>query len=222
MNVRTLLIPIVLIFVGLACPPRAAAHRLDEYLQATLLSVERDRVELEIDLTAGTNVASQVFALIDTDRDGRISPAEGEAYAQSVLSSIAVSIDGRAVPVSLLDSRFPEYREMTSGIGTTRLRATATFPPANAGWHRVYYRNTHQSEIGAYLVNALVPADKEIQINEQRRDYLQREVTIEYRIGSASAWSSLWWLLAGFAMACVLVATRLNFQNLSLKCSRGL
>jgi hypothetical protein len=222
MNTRTLLIPIALIFVGITCPPKATAHRLDEYLQATLLSVERDHVELEIDLTAGTNVASQVFALIDTDRDGQISPAEGEAYAQSVLRSIAVSIDGRDVPVRLIDSRFPEYRDMTSGIGTARLRATATFPPANAGRHQVYYRNTHESEIGAYLVNALVPTDKEIQINEQRRDYLQREVTIEYRIGSEWAWSSLWWLLAGFAMACVLAATRLNFQNLSLKCSRGL
>jgi hypothetical protein len=222
MNTRTLLIPITLIFVGLTCPPKATAHRLDEYLQATLLSVERDHVELEIDLTAGTNVASQVFALIDTDRDGEISPAEGEAYAQSVLSSIVISIDGRAVPVRLLDSRFPEFRDMISGTGTTRLRATATFPPANAGRHRVYYRNTHQSEIGAYLVNALVPADKEIQINEQRRDYLQREVTIEFRVGSAPAWSPAWWLLAGLAMACVLAATRLNFQNLSLRFRRGL
>src|SRR5262249_5503723 len=109
-----------------------------------------------------------------------------------------------------IDSRFPEFRDMTSGIGTTRLRATAKFPPVNAGRHQVYYRNTHQSEIGAYLVNALVPADKDIQINEQRRDYLQREVTIEFRIGPESAGSSLWWLLAGFAMACVLAATRLR------------
>ena len=210
MNTRTLLIPIALIFVGLVCPPKATAHRLDEYLQATLLSVEHDQVELEIDLTAGTNVASQVFALIDTDRDGAISPVEGEAYAQSVLSSIAVSIDGRAVPVRLLDSRFPEFRDMTSGIGTIRLRAIATFPPANAGRHKVYYRNTHQSEIGAYLVNALVPTDREIQINEQRRDYLQREVTIEFRVGSAPAWNPMWWLLAGLAMACALAVTRLS------------
>ena len=79
--------------VVLICPAVAGAHRLDEYLQATLLSVERDHVELEIDLTAGSNVASKVFALIDTDRDGQISPAEGEAYTQSVLSSIVISID---------------------------------------------------------------------------------------------------------------------------------
>jgi hypothetical protein len=207
MNPRTLLVPIALIFAGLACPPRATAHRIDEYLQATLLSVEHDRVELAIDLTAGTNVASRVLALIDTDRDGEISPAEGAAYAQSVLGSIVISIDGRAVPVRLLDSHFAEFRDMTSGIGTTRLRATATFPPAIAGRHQVYYRNTHQSEIGAYLVNALVPTDKEIQINEQRRDYLQREVTIEFRVGSATAWSPIWWLLAGLAMACVLAAS---------------
>jgi hypothetical protein len=210
MNTRTLLVPIALVFVWLTHPVKATAHRLDEYLQATRLSVERDRVELEIDLTAGMNVASQIFALMDTDHDGQISPAEGEAYAQSVLSSIAVSIDGRAAPVRLLDSHFPEFRDVSLGVGTTRLRAVAMFPPADAGRHQIYYRNTHQSEIGAYLVNALVPTNKEIQINEQRRDYLQHELTIEYRVGSASAWSSLWWLLAGLAMACALAATRLN------------
>jgi len=36
----------------LAIPPTATAHRLDEYLQATRVSIDVDRVDLEIDLTA--------------------------------------------------------------------------------------------------------------------------------------------------------------------------
>jgi hypothetical protein len=212
MNTRTLAVPIGLLCVWLAIPAKATAHRLDEYLQATRLSVERDHVELEIDLTAGMNVATQVFGLIDSNHDGQISTAEGEAYAQSVLKSVVLSVDGRTVPMNLLDSQFPEFQDMAAGVGTARLRVSAAFPAAGGGRHQVYFRNTHQSEIGVYLVNALVPTDKQIQITGQRRDNLQHELTIEYEVISEARWSSLGWLAVGFGMACVLLATRRKLQ----------
>jgi hypothetical protein len=198
--------------VWLAMPVKATAHRLDEYLQATRLSVERDHIELEIDLTAGMNVATQVFGLIDTNHDGQISTAEGEAYAQSVLRSVALSVDGRTVPMKLLDSHFPEFQDMAAGIGTARLRVSAAFPSTGSGRHQIYFRNTHQSEIGVYLVNALIPADKQIQITGQRRDYLQHELTIEYEVVTDSQWSSLWWLAVALGMGILLAATRLNLR----------
>jgi len=37
----------------------------------TRVAIDTDRVGLEIDLTAGANVASRIFASIDSDRDGR-------------------------------------------------------------------------------------------------------------------------------------------------------
>jgi hypothetical protein len=212
MNTRTLAVTIGFLCVWLAMPMKATAHRLDEYLQATRLSIERDHVELEIDLTAGMNVATQVFGLIDTDHDGQISTAEGEAYAQSVLRSVALSVDGRAVSMKVLDSRFPEFQDMTAGIGTARLSVSAAFPSAGSGRHQIYFRNTHQTEIGVYLVNALIPADKQIQITGQRRDYLQHELTIEYEVITDSQWSSLWWLAVAFGMGILLAATRLNLR----------
>jgi len=35
----------------------ASAHRVDEYLQATRLSIDLDRVEVEINLTPGIDLA---------------------------------------------------------------------------------------------------------------------------------------------------------------------
>src|SRR4051812_3412896 len=58
---------ILLVFAG-----SASAHRLDQYLQATRLSLAADQVGVEIDLTPGVEVAPAVFALINTDHDGRI------------------------------------------------------------------------------------------------------------------------------------------------------
>src|SRR5215210_2258008 len=44
-----------------------SAHRLDEYLQATRLAIEPDRVEIALDLTPGIAVAESIVAEIDAD-----------------------------------------------------------------------------------------------------------------------------------------------------------
>ena len=84
MSRRRLLASFAILGACLATP--AAAHRVDEYLQATRLSVDIERVDLEIDLTAGSALASEVFGWIDTNRNGEISDAEGQEYAQQVLN----------------------------------------------------------------------------------------------------------------------------------------
>ena len=78
------------IAILLMFPVAALAHRLDEYLQATRFSLALDRVVLKMNLTPGVEVAPAIFALITTNRDGRISEAEGRAYANQVLKEIVV------------------------------------------------------------------------------------------------------------------------------------
>src|SRR5437773_2057241 len=116
MNVRRFFISFALLGISLATSAPAGAHRLDEYLQATRLSIDIERVDLEIDLTAGVAVAPDVFAWIDTNRDGRISNPEGEAYARQMLRSVVLSVDGRPVPITLVEIRFPQFREMSLGV----------------------------------------------------------------------------------------------------------
>jgi nickel/cobalt transporter (NicO) family protein len=208
MNARRLAVSFAVLGVWLATPVPAGAHRLDEYLQATRLSVDIERVGLEIDLTAGVAVAPQVFAWIDTNRDGRISGAEAEEYGRQLLGSVALSVDGRPVPVTLVEIRVPEFREMSLGVGTIRVRATAAVSATAAGRHQVSYLNTHRSESSVYLVNALVPADPRIQIADQRRDRAQHGLTLDYTVRADAPWARTCSLLAGLAMAGVLVLTR--------------
>ncbi len=186
----------------------AGAHRLDEYLQATRLAIDVDRVSLEIDLTAGVSVARRVFGWIDTNRDGQISSTEGHAYAQQMLGAVVVSVDGRTAPLSLIDSRFPEARDMTAGAGTIRLRATANLPAAASGRHQLSYFNGHQSETSVYLVNALIPEDPRIQIAAQQRDAAQHRLTIDYDVATHSPWARTSWLLVGLAAVGLLAVSR--------------
>src|SRR4051812_1427661 len=95
------------LLVLLLIPTPAGAHRLDEYLQATRVAIERDRVNLDIDLTPGVSIAGQVTAWIDVNRDGEISPLESLRYGRDVLSSLALSFDGATLPVNGLDTQAP-------------------------------------------------------------------------------------------------------------------
>jgi hypothetical protein len=59
----------------------SSAHRLDEYLQAAMLSLEKDRVQVQLRLTPGVAVFPFIVSIIDTDSDGAISIGEQRAYA---------------------------------------------------------------------------------------------------------------------------------------------
>jgi hypothetical protein len=162
------------------CPGTALAHRLDEYLQATRLSLALDRVVLKIDLTPGVEVAPVIFAMITTNRDGRISEAERRAYAQQVLNEIVIEVDGRKQHLDFVRSEFPTFQEMSAGVGTIRVEARTTWTLA-PGPHWLFFRNNHRRDCGVYLVNALVPASPAIEITAQQRDSLQREIRVEFR-----------------------------------------
>jgi hypothetical protein len=178
------------------------AHRLDEYLQAMRVAVDRDRVDLEIDLTPGVALADTIFDSIDTDRSGDISESEQLAYAHEVLTTLTIELDDHRQMPRLSGHRFPTLAEMREGAGTIRLRATAPLASMPVGRHRLRVRNDHRPDISVYLVNALVPATREIEIGSQARDRLQHELRLEYRLVPAILTS--WPAIVASAMATML------------------
>jgi hypothetical protein len=208
MSRRLLVVSFATLAVWLMRPAPAHAHRLDEYLQATRLSVDADHVGLEIDLTPGVSVAREAFGWIDTNRDGRISPVEAETYAREMLQSLSLSVDDRPVAITLLDIVVPQLSEMSLGLGTIRIRASAHTVPAGWGRHHLSYVNAHKSDSSVYLVNVLVPADPRIEIGRQRRDAAQHGLTFDYSVMPVQSWSSAYTLFAGLMMAGALGMTR--------------
>jgi len=65
----------------------AAAHRLDEYLQATLIGVTRDGIDVEIQLTPGVAVLPVVMAVIDRDREEALNLTGVEIHRQDAVGS---------------------------------------------------------------------------------------------------------------------------------------
>jgi len=191
----------VLLCVWLGRPAPIGAHRLDEYLQAARIAVDVDRVGVELDLTPGVAIAPSVLAMIDRDRNGEITGDEGDAYARQVIEGLVMDVDGHAVRARLEEQTMPVWRDVAEGTGVIRLRASAALSRLGSGRHQLYFQNVHRSEIGVYLVNALVPADDRIEITGQRRDAAQHELTIDFHVRGARRFGAAWSALAGFLVA---------------------
>jgi len=157
----------------------ALAHRLDEYLEATLVSVEKTRVQAQITLTPGVAVYPIVLADIDTNADGVISETEQRAYARRVLRELWLTIDGHPLTLQLLSRQFPPIEEMKDGRGQIQIEFSADLP-FSGGNRKLVFENHHQSRIAAYQVNCLVPRDPTIRIVAQNRNYLQSFYQLEY------------------------------------------
>ena len=197
---------ITLAVIWLAAAP-AGAHRLDEYLQATRLSLDISRVGVEIDLTPGVSVAHTAFGWIDANHDGEISDSEGQAYAGEVLRGLALAIDGQPVPIKLTQAAYPTMEEMSLGMGTIRVRAVGTLTAARAGHHALSFLNSHKPESSVYLVNALVPDDPRVRIGGQRRDPAQHGLRLDYDVTADPSWSRAA-LLTGLVCAAVVMMAR--------------
>jgi len=197
-----LLLSVVVTCAFLPCA--VSAHRLDEYLQATRISVERDAVRLEINLTPGAAVAEDILATIDKDRNGEISQSESRAYAEGVLRSVSLIVDGKSYAIHLNSEEVPPMEEMRRGEGILRLYASASVPSLAAARHQLEFSNSHRADIGVYLVNALVPTDRRIRINAQTRDMLQREFKMDYTVAEAEGplgFGAVWPPAVGLTLA---------------------
>jgi hypothetical protein len=165
---------------------RAFAHRLDEYLQAALISVEKDRVELSMRLVPGVAVSSWVLAGIDTNGDGVISRAEQQAYAERVLGDLSLTAEGNRLRPRLVSVHFPAVEEMKEGLGEIRIELSADLPQGGPN-RRLVLQNAHQYRIAAYLMNCLVPRDPDIRIVAQTRNEQQSIYRVDYVVRSSQA-----------------------------------
>ena len=189
----------------LLLPRITSAHRLDEYLEATLLSVEPDRVEASMRLVPGVAVSSAVIAGIDTNGDGVLSEAEQQAYAERVSRDVSLSVDSRPLVLHLVSANFPSLEEMKQGIGEIQLELAAKLPRGAAD-RRLRFENHHQGAIAVYLVNCLVPHDKNIRITAQSRNQDQSVYQLDFvqgDRGDGAAQLALW-IPAGFLLLALL------------------
>ena len=163
---------------------QATAHRLDEYLQATRIGVSTNRIEISIDLTPGIAIADRLWAKIDRNGDGQLSEEETVAYTGRVLKDVRVRLDEETLTLSLSHASFPDFHAVQGGLGVIRIKTTAPVETLKAGKHVLDITNGHLPAMSVYLVNALIPECKTIEITKQTRDRLQKHHRMEFWVST--------------------------------------
>ncbi len=171
------LAPFIVLLLSLA--PACFAHIVDEYLQATTLSLEKDRVTARVRLTPGLEVFLFQLDLIDGDGDGVVTDAEQRAYAERVLRDLSLAVDGKPLQLRLVSWSYPKIEDMREGRGEILLDLDAPLPPGGPT-RKLVFENHHQSTIATYLANCLVPTDPAIHITAQNRNLEQSVYQVDY------------------------------------------
>ena len=186
--------------LALSLAGAAAAHRLDEYLQATLIGVNRDSMDVEIHLTPGVAMLPVWMAVIDRDRDGRISAEEERAYVDRLIREVELRVDGEPAPLSLIESSFPTVELLREGLGIVRIKLRTA-----RGGHHLRFENRHLPQVSAYLVNCLAAPSDALVVGRQMRDDAQRSIEFDYSFGGdTSPTSRAPWIQPGPLWAAVL------------------
>jgi len=154
-------------------------HRLDEYLQATLFSVEKDHLQGTMRLIPGVAVAARVVASLDTNGDGILSEAEQRAYAERVLKDLSITVDAKSVQPMLVAQKFPAIEAMREGLGEIQIEFFVELAGGGAE-RKIIFANRHESGMSVYLVNCLVPRDPGIRIVAQSRNENQSVYELDY------------------------------------------
>jgi len=162
--------------------PAADAHRLDELLQATRVSIVSNRIELHFDLTPGVEVARKVLGIIDPDGDGQVCPKERAAYIRRFLIDVELRVDGKRCDLKAQSLVVPSKTDILEGEGVIQLIAVAKVPKLKPGQHELYFCNHHLSELSVYLANALVPSDPKLIVTGQHRDEVQKELRVNFEV----------------------------------------
>ncbi|MEG9433735.1 HupE/UreJ family protein [Terriglobus sp. ADX1] len=182
----------------LSCIP-AWAHRIDEYLQATILSLESNRMHASMRLIPGVMIAPSVIATIDTDHDGAFSDAEKRAYADRVLRDLSITIDGEAATPQLDSLAIPEALQLRDGLGEIHLEYHVGLPSATSSNRSLTLSNHHMNDGSVYLVNVEVPQDRGLRIVDQKRNARQSNYELDFeqagvaatRLGVRAWWNGL-------------------------------
>jgi len=157
------------------------AHRLDELFQAARVTIQAERVVVDLDLTPGIQVAPQLIDLLDANGDEHLSAIEGLNFAREVIRQSALSVDGTVLPLGVSAHDEPAVAVLRGGGGVIHVQAQAPLHSAvSGGSHVVRYRNGFDPGWSLYAANATLPTDQRIVIRGQERYEDQRELAIRF------------------------------------------
>ena len=169
----------VLALPVLALP--AAAHPVDELVQGAYLTLAPGEVRLELELMPGEEVLPLILPVLDPDGDGSVSDAEARTFAEDVLETSTLTLDGEATPWTLIAAVPPDLSVAAEGAAAMRIEATAPRSDRE-GQHTLVYETQYEPAKSLWMANVfLLPSEGwAYDISGQERDERGQALTVHY------------------------------------------
>ncbi|MBB6017090.1 hypothetical protein ACFP9V_22815 [Deinococcus radiopugnans] len=163
--------------------PVAQAHPVDEVVQGAYLTLAPGAVQLELDVTPGSQVAGTVLTSLDANTDGRITDAEARAYAGRVLKQSTLKLGDVAAGWTLGKIEVPPYADLKTGNAVLKIYATAKRRDT-VGAQTLSYQNRYQPAKGQWTANIfLLPgAGWQYGVTGQQRSNDGQQLTVNYTV----------------------------------------
>jgi ABC-type nickel/cobalt efflux system permease component RcnA len=155
------------VLFGCVFPAALLAHPLDEnnvyHFQACRLT--RETLTLDFRVVVGGLVANRGWALLDTDGDQSLSPAERDAFAATLEHGVQIFLDGSELAPRLVRQQFPSHEEFFTGqFAYIQVVLEAPLPAGlPVGPHDVKLVDRNLTDFGGVFPRALVSAPDDLQ-----------------------------------------------------------
>lgn len=167
------------------CTGVAAAHPVDEVVQGAYLTLAAGQVQLELDITPGSQVSAPVLADLDANGDRKITQAETRAYAARVLAKSFLKLDGQGARWTVVRVTVPDYANLSLGSGVLKIFASAPRPDT-AGTHTLTYLNAYVPAKSQCIANVfLQPGPWTYAVTGQTHGRNNRGLTVTYTVKRA-------------------------------------
>lgn len=97
-----------------------------------------------------------------------------------VLADTMLTLDDKPIDLEILAARFPAKADVKKVIGQISLSLQAPWVLAH-GTHRLQLMSRHRRTLSSYLVNALVPVDREMHITGQQRSADRTDYVLDFQ-----------------------------------------
>jgi hypothetical protein len=155
------------------------AHRTEGLLQSALIDVQTDRVDVQVTVQLGSDIAGRFTALLDTDQNGIVSEKEQSAWSKAFLREQIILLDGKALPLTAARtdaSSLADITDASHGHCQIRVHFSGEFATHPIGQHEIVHQNRYESIPSTYQTHGIVPKAPTVRITSHRRD--EREQTI--------------------------------------------
>ena len=164
-------------------PGMALAHPVDEVVQGAYLTLAKDEVRLELDLTPGTEVVDVVLKALDPNGDKTVSEAESRAYGERVLKQSSLFVGGKAAAWRLDRVNVPSYQALVEETATIKVYAMAQRPD-RAGAQSLSYANAYQPAKSQWIANIFLQPGGgwKYKVTGQKHTEDGRGLTVNYAV----------------------------------------